>query len=541
MHLDEFIYSAFLEEMQYLENFRERYSNFFTDIPLENDDPDIKRLIESMAVFSARTRLAGKENISRLHKRIFSQICPFLSSPLPATGLLKINPHSIVEPVEIEKNTGLIVTTESGDSAYFRTLYNLEVFPFTVSGLECQTRSGNKPQIVISLDTYVDISKDIGKLSFYLNYLNSYVESLTLQHYLKHSLKELSVSFDDSDFIDCEFSIGAPEKSHDDCHPIEKERLFFHFPEQSLYLNINLCGFNGGWSNMKIILDLDSPLPADISLNKDIFQLFVVPIENLRSEKSEPILIDGTKTRYPIYPPKLEENLKLHSVNAVYKTEKNTMIPVRPGILSGNTDSYELEYILTDKGVSQPYINANMPGAFEENVQVVIDGLWFKPSLSENLWQKLTVQPNQLNVPGLEWKIAGKVIPHSEIQFKRDSDVFLKITSLKHNDFLNLEELIFLLDLFSSVWGRDYAIVRDLMLDLEIEKHNQSGNGNSMGSSTKLTYNLSLKKYGSIMKPLIDSFMEHANRILRVWIPFTDVEIRGVVKSDVSINHISEI
>ena len=47
------------------------------------EDPDVRRLIESMAFFTARTRLSSIRNIQNTRRRLFEQYFSFLLHPVP--------------------------------------------------------------------------------------------------------------------------------------------------------------------------------------------------------------------------------------------------------------------------------------------------------------------------------------------------------------------------------------------------------------------------------------------------------------------------
>ena len=53
MEMDEKLYRAFLEQMYELETFRMEYASRHPSAPLDRDDPDVKRLVEALAFFSA--------------------------------------------------------------------------------------------------------------------------------------------------------------------------------------------------------------------------------------------------------------------------------------------------------------------------------------------------------------------------------------------------------------------------------------------------------------------------------------------------------
>ena len=56
------LYDEFLSELELLEKFRITYSGIHPFAPVERDDQDVQRMVEALAVFSARSRLAGERS-----------------------------------------------------------------------------------------------------------------------------------------------------------------------------------------------------------------------------------------------------------------------------------------------------------------------------------------------------------------------------------------------------------------------------------------------------------------------------------------------
>ena len=59
----ELIYQDYLNELAALERFRQRFLTSYDKVPLDREDPHVRRLIESMAFFSVQTRLATQHNL----------------------------------------------------------------------------------------------------------------------------------------------------------------------------------------------------------------------------------------------------------------------------------------------------------------------------------------------------------------------------------------------------------------------------------------------------------------------------------------------
>src|SRR5690348_8990678 len=79
---------AFLAELEALEKFRISYTGQYPNVPLAREDPDVRRLIEAMAMFTARTRLAAERNVGQSMLRLFRQHFPYLLAPVPAAAML---------------------------------------------------------------------------------------------------------------------------------------------------------------------------------------------------------------------------------------------------------------------------------------------------------------------------------------------------------------------------------------------------------------------------------------------------------------------
>src|ERR1044071_9538487 len=62
--LDSALFDDYQRELESLETFRERYRHLYPFAGLDRDDPDVQRLLEGLAFFTARTRRAADRAIS---------------------------------------------------------------------------------------------------------------------------------------------------------------------------------------------------------------------------------------------------------------------------------------------------------------------------------------------------------------------------------------------------------------------------------------------------------------------------------------------
>jgi len=533
MKVDEQLYKFFLEQMHELENFRMTYSQMHPTAPIEREDPDVKRLTEAMAFFASRTHLAGMRHIVALHQRVFQQFFPYLLEPLPAMGMIKPKlSGQFVETIFLPKGTQVAVTPETEGAAIFRTTQNLRILPISVSNMKTMLLPNKGTRLVLQLRAAYPRNDDIEDLKFQINHLNDYLASLRVFHELQKHLKRTSVVFDENVTEEtrgtaCEVSFDIPEAdiAEDDewPNPLQKERTFFHFPQQELFLNVQIASQPHTWTEFTICFDLDSKWPRNLTLNQDVFQLFAVPIENLNRSMAQPILYDGTQERFPLMHSDMDKRFKLHSVLGVYQVLENKTSPIRAGILSGGAGSYEIEHS-PDKAADRRYwLSLNFPEAFKDPRTVTVDALWMQPWFSETLDQRLNIDLYTRNIIGLKWEMLGDILSHADNEFQEKQDNFLHLITLKNKSELNIDDLIGMLNTLGSIQKGHFNSALNLMIDLKVEKAplNQKA-----GGLLKLVYYLHFKEFDSSFLPLVETFIAHVGKILDSWISDAMVEVR---------------
>ena len=529
MKIDESLYKAFLEEMNALENFRMAYASLHPGVPLDRDDPDVRRLIEAMAIFSARTRLAGTRNIISTRRRIFQQFFRYLLAPLPSMAILQAMPTAqIAEPLFFPKGFEITVSPESGGAAIFRTLNDLRILPISLSEFSTLLMPGKGFRLALRFRASFARSEEIGKISFFINHLNNYEASQLVLYNLKHHIKHASVVFDEKVYettsgTPCSVSYGIESDDGDFSHPLQKERLFFHFPWQELFLNVHVPQPPRNWTNFTICLDLDSDWPRNLVLNQDIFQVFAIPIINLRQGMAQPVICSGMRERYTIRNTDLEYGFELHSVLGVYEVTQEGMVPVKPGILSGAAPSYETEELKDSQGRKRHYLNLHFSQAFQEPKTVATDALWIQPWFSETILHKLTVSPFSRSTIGLKWELLVNLVPHAENLFQDNMDGFLHFLTLTNRATLNRDDLLDILQAIGIMRQATFRKLCDLLVDVRIEKAMQQGS--DLSGLLRHRYILRFREYDLSLEPLMETFLAHVENILDAWISGAKIEV----------------
>jgi len=528
MKIDEGLYKTFLEEMNALENFRIAYASLHPGVPLDREDPDVRRLIEAMALFSARTRLAGSRNISATSRRIFQQFFPYLLAPIPSMAILQAQPtRQFVEPVLFPKGSEIIFSPESGGGAIFRTLSDLRILPITLTRFSMLLLDSGF-RIALRFSASFPRSEEIDRLSFCINHLNNYESSQMVLFNLKRHLKRASVVFDEkatekSSGIPCDVSFGMPLDGDDHAHPLHKERVFFHFPWQEVFLNVKVPRASRSWSDFTILLDLDSGWPRKLVLNQDVFQLFAIPIVNLRQGMAQPILCDGTQERYTIHHPDMDYGFEVHSVQGVYEVGKEGMTFVKPGILSGSAPSYETEEQTDGRGRKQHYLYLHFPQAFEKSRTIATEALWFQPWFTKKISERLTVNPYSRRTVGLKWDLLVKPIPHAENLFQDSVEGFLHFLTLTNRETLGRDDLLDILQVMGVMRQKQFQALSELLVDVRIEKSPMRDT--QFSGLLKHRYILYFREYDPSREPLMEIFLTQVENILNAWISGAKIEV----------------
>ena len=532
MKSDDNLYKVFLEHMHELEDFRMSYAAMHPAIPLEREDPDVRRLTEAMAYFAARTHLAGIRNIIEFRRRIFQQFFSYLLTPLPAMGMMRAKlTGQFSEPVSLPKGSEIAVSSETKGTAIYRTLHDMRILPLSLTEMKMLLLPNKGYRVVLVLNAPYARNDDIGNLRFHINHLDDFQASLRVLHNLKKHLIRASMVFDENVTEEtrgaqCEVSFGPPEDDEDEewPHPLQKERWFFHFPHRELFLSVNVSSQPRNWNQFTLCFDLDAHWPRSLVLNEDVFQLFAVPIVNLNSGMAQPIICDGTRERYPIRHPEPEYNFGLHSVVGVYQIEKGSMVPMRAGILSGGSGSYELEETTDSDGVKRHWLAPHFPETFEEPRTISIDARWLQPWFSEALRERLMAATYNRNIVGLEWQLVGDIVPQAENTFQAEMEGFLHLLTLKNKSAFNVDDLLGMMQTLGSVHQGQFKRAYDLLTDVKVEEAPLNRGG--MGGLLKVVYYLHFKDFDQSLLPLVETFVTHVNNILTSWVSEAIVEVR---------------
>lgn len=532
MGADDALYRTFLEELRALAEFRLDYNLEHPKSGVEWDDPDVKRLIEALAFFGARSQLVALRNVDGTRRRLYQQFFPYLLSPLSSMAMVQAQPTGqLAEVLNLPAGSEILLQPERGGSAIFRTLHPLRVLPLRLVQIKQEALDGAGVRLLLSFQAAFALNEAPGPFRLHINYLNDFGISLKLFAYLKRGLRAAKLQFGaydpDQPGADCPFAFGVPPAGLDTDewrHPIEELRYYFHFPQQELYLELELPEPPRHWTGFALALDCAEPWPRQLHLNRDAFQLFTAPIVNSQRAFAQPIVHDGTQERHTIRHPQPEFGFSLQQVLGVYEVTDQGMRPLRPGILSGGEGSFEIEQgPPREQGDPLSWLVPHLPSALERPRTLAVEALWLQTWYDQDAPGRHALRPLRRQTQGVRWELLDNPVVHADNRRFDATAGFLHLLTLMHKDCLSVQDIRDLLSALGSVEaGRFQGVFRGLE-DARLEEEPLGGRE---GRMTKQIYHLRFKAQAGDSSELTETFVEHVGRVLDLWLADALVEAR---------------
>lgn len=521
MFLDDKIYQAYLEEMHSLEDFRATHTAIHRNTPLELiEDPDTLRLVESLAFFSARTRLQGLHRIAQIHQILFRQYFSFLVNPLPAMGLMQVQPSlRVPEQVEIQEGAELVCNTYDGRKATFQTLNPVKVFPLFADKFNFYRKVQGGWRLEMTYHCPHICNEELNAISFYINHLNSFFGSVRFYFALRRSLESAIIYYDETEIKNkegtpCKVQFGSSKQRRVFNHPLEKIRSLLHFPEQELFINLHIPLREKKWQSITLCFDLNDDWPENLAISKESLLLFTTPIVNLKTEKSEPIECDGTKDGYPILYPNPIHHFILHTVLGVFEVVPNGMRPIKPGILDKRGSNYEIDFF-------QQQIYLELPGSFQHPRKVSVDALWTQPWFSDYVDQEFKIRFVEDQFSHFNITLLHQMRTHETTAMANDPKFLVRVLALKNQNKLNLSEILFLMNALKNIDDSYFKFVPSLIKDLQVSQQIDR-----TGLGPTVCYQFHLREWDGRNWEIVVLFFKYLNDILNCWLSNFHVETK---------------
>jgi len=525
---------AFLAELESLEKFRISYTGLYPNAPLTREDPDVRRLMEAMAMFTARTRLAAERSLGESMLRLFRQYFPFLVSSVPSAGMLRarVTPR-YVDVVELPAGLtvyGVRRQQGAADQVFqFRTQDKLRILPIVLERVDIFRMRSRGFRILFRFAAGFARNDELGEISLYVNHLNDLASSQSVLHALRRHVKSASVVYDkdvneETTGAPCELAYGAAELEPQDLEayelPLQRARAFFHFPQRELFVRFRPARPPRDWKEITVCLEVDESWSTDLRLTADTFQLHVVPIVNMRKDTADPIEYDGTQERHPVVYGDRTAGFVPHSIHAVYKKSKEGLQPIEPAALGTGRESYEV--FGEGAGASRrAAIGLNIPGAFEKAERIVVEAFWTQPGLADVRASELRLRLGDHFVEGVEWTCFDSLVPEQDTDLSDARDDLLKLVSLKGQRFLDADDLVFVLRALGAGRARSFAKLVSAIADVRVVSKPYA----RRSAGFKHIYEIELRDLDVSDLPRMDPFGQQLLRVLGAWCAEEVVEL----------------
>jgi type VI secretion system protein ImpG len=523
--------SNLIDELRELEEFRRVYHRRHPAVELTSDDPDLRRLIESLAFFSMRTRTASIERQQGLWRRLFRSYFSFLLSPMPMMGTMEAQwlPR-LSDPVELLRGTELRAKRSGGMPICFQTLSTLRVLPVSlaeVTKLELPLTGGTR--IVLTFVSRFQRSDAPCVLSLHPDLAGGYAGALQIWYELRCNLRRAHVIYDgrvqrDNQGEECQVRFGAyasdlnePRSEPDPTNQLAQARSFFHYPQQELYLNVGLPNPSRPWNCFHLIFDLGPDWPAEQKFDQRTLRPFTVPIANQRQASSTPLYVDGTREAFPLLYPQADRGFQLLSLRGVYRLGDGRVAPLLP--LSLATAAAESGFELEEGAAlppAPPRLRLRDPRALLSPFTVAVDALWHQPDAERELGGSSAIDwtlPYRC-IDGLDWQPVGPLRPYSPSCLGGDVEALLHLLALRMKPDLDLAGL---LDVLQAVQSRDkgfYADFPSRIRSLTVRPVPDSG---VQLSGIRHQYAVSFERYEPEEEPAVWAFLNKVHLILDSW------------------------
>jgi type VI secretion system protein ImpG len=530
------LYKAFLDEMKSLENFRVTYTSVHASASVEREDPEVRRLIDAMAFFSARTRTAALRNLLSTQRRLFQQYFSFLLSPMPAMGMLQAQTTGrFAETTVLPRGSEVLIAAEGRPGAVFHTAADMRILPIQLAGIQTLLRSSSGTRVVLTFKSAFPRNDEIGLLPLFVNHLDDYAASLSVLYHLRKHLERAIVVYGEEPIDDltkgttCDVSYGAvqePDELPELTHPLQAVRSFLHYPQQELFFNVKISEKQPNWKQFSICLDFKATWPKSLRLNKDMFQLFTVPISNLKRSMGSPLLAAGTQDRFPLRYPSPAQKFALHSVVGVFQIEEKGLLPLKPGMVTGGSGSYEIEHSKDEDGATA-YVKLQFPEAFTKPRKISVDAFWLQPWFSDEVAGKLRVQLSSRSISGATFELRGDIRPHQDNLLQDDFEGMLQILALKSKAVgFNLDDIGILLNALGSMKASHFKQLHSYLAEVSVQILPQL---KDTGSGQRQMYKFRLKESDAAFLPLIEAGLRQLANLLKIWTPDSTVSVEAQI------------
>lgn len=525
--MDAALHRGFLSELEALDELladRHRGPRY-----VEREDPDVRRLMEALALFSARTRQAASHALRGAVQRLVHGHLDDFLVPEPIRGMVRAIPGArLTDPVMLPRGTRVRLETHDDHVGMFTTSRDMTIRPLQLDWAERQLRGRDGFRILLRIRSRGLTHELLEPLSLNISHLSDYPASLRLFTRLRRHLQRITVAYDtvptpDEQGMACEHWLGGRDIAppHVDGGsrmqlgsggPVADIRRFFHHPASALFLDIALPRAERPWRQAWLCLDLDGKWPEDQVINQAMFRLFVVPIENLFAEPAEPIKADGTRTTFPIRSWQPELRASFHSVLDVSQQTPQGEDVILPAALACGRESYDLD---RDGEDGSPTLWLRLPDAFARPRVVSVRARWHQPWFADVAVGKLHATLQTRHVEGVELQLQGDLRPHEDSGLWGEASAMLQVMSRRAKRILSLQDIT---KLMATLGANDRGYHGKVAADiLHVEAQEEPADPRRGGGGVAYFYKVTVAEVDEDRQALLVDYVARLSELVDAW------------------------
>jgi len=316
-----------------------------------NEDPNISRLIDGMALLTAKTEKKFDEQFPELLQDLFNILYPGYLQISPSYAPITLNEdlEKLSESVFLEKGAQLSATLKEGEECFFSTVSDLQIDPYYIKNIRAESAPFNfiTPNNLKQADSVVQIELlcadpdstfsqlDLTHFDFYVrgfeNNSKGLIDLLLLNTEVISIVSsegkqiEISPSRLNSRITDPDFQWLPKYGNH--FSGFDLLRDYFVYPDKAAYFRIDdfgkdLTSFESSTVTINFFI---KHLPVEFLrlFDSRVFRLNTVPAINLFERRGEPVKYDFSQLSVPVI-------ADLHAVNEMTVVAVDKVFEVLP-------------------------------------------------------------------------------------------------------------------------------------------------------------------------------------------------------------------
>jgi len=486
------------------------------------EDPHTKHIVETLAFFIARSQIHGEQTILNLYRRLFRQYFPYFWSPLPSMGLIQLQPsRNLSETIVCKEGTEILTRTRDKRRVYFQTTEPVRVLPIHYSKSQFIAKKKEPARFILKFKSMTEFKEEIGTFRLFVNCLNDFPSSWSLSIALRQHLRSIRILYDKTEGLGepCEFTFNHSNQKTLFKHPIEQLRSLIHFPEQELFLDIEVPPYREKWKTFTLCFDLGNDWPEEFPLSEESFYPFVVPMVNLQKTTAEIIRCDGTQDSYPILHPTSEKDFAIHSFQGLYSLDNHKPVPLKPHFLSSGDESYEIEPIFSEGQPPEYRLQVNLEDALQKTKLITIEALWYQPWFDKLDHDVKAVLSSKI-LKEYSLRLVGHMTSPEDRTSTYDIKLLTRLLSLKNQTRLDLKDLLFLFNILKINEKSHFKEIPKQIIDLKVSQRY-----GSLSTGVTHEYSFLLEKLNRKNQDLVLLYFRNLKVFLDLWMSNIDVEV----------------